>query len=220
MGKKHSTITIIGSLCGLAAFMGDFVVTSVLGYLYPGYHFLYQSQSELGISKSPVAVYMNAWGVIFSILVLVFAFALRKTIFSKGKWQRAAVWMLVIYGIGEGMGSGLFPNDKIGGQPTVSAIMHSIFSGIGDAGIVLLPYCLMKIFSKKDFPKLHGFAWFVGISGPLLIICFFLAGQHWIPLKGLWQRIYLLDYYVLVAILSVYLFNVRISFPAPAFPDD
>jgi hypothetical membrane protein len=207
MEHKHSTITIIGSLCGLAAFIGDFVVTSILGYLYPGYHFLYQSQSELGISKSPVAVYMNAWGVIFSILVLVFAYALRKTIFSKGGWQKAAVWMMVIYGLGEGMGSGLFPNDMIGSHYTVSAMMHSIFSGIGDAGIVLLPYCLLKVFPKNKFPKINRMSLFVGISGPVLIICFFLATHHFLPFKGLWQRVYLLDYYVLVITLAVFMKN-------------
>jgi hypothetical protein len=115
--------------------------------------------------------------------------------------------MMVIYGLGEGMGSGLFPNDIIGGHYTLSAMMHSIFSGIGDAGIVLLPYCLLKIFPKNKFPKLNAMALFVGISGPVLIICFFLAGQHWIPFKGLWQRIYLLDYYILVITLAIYMRN-------------
>jgi hypothetical protein len=146
---------------------------------------------------------MNVWGVIFSVVFVVFAYALQKTIFQKGMWQHAAVWLIAIYGVGEGAGSGLFPYNHIGGELTLSGQLHSIFSAIGDVAMVILPFALIKVFPRKDFPKLNLYAWVVAISGPALIIIFLLARQNLVPLKGLWQRLFLLDYYSLMMVIAI-----------------
>lgn len=203
MKNKSSTFVVITAACCFIACIGDFTVTFLIGYLYGDYNFLNQSESYLGTSESPVAVYMNTWGVIFSLLFVVYAYALRKTIFQKGLWQLAAVWLIVIYGIGEGAGSGLFPYDHIGNELTLSGKLHSIFSSIGDVALVLLPFVITKIFSKPFFPKLNLYAWFVALSGPVLIVIFILARQNIVPLKGLWQRLFLLDYYSLLVVIAI-----------------
>jgi Protein of unknown function (DUF998) len=203
MKKNPSFFIVIAAACCLVACVGDFAVTSIIGYYYKGYNFLTQSQSYLGTSNSPVATYMNTWGVIFSLLFLIYAYALKRTIFKHGFWQHLAVWLIVIYGVGEGAGSGLFPYNHIGSELTLLGKLHSIFSAIGDIAMVLLPFVLTKVFSKQSFPRLHLHARFVGISGPVLIIIFLLARQHIVPLKGLWQRLFLLDYYSLLIVIAI-----------------
>lgn len=203
MKSKSSKFTILAAVCCFIACIGDFAVTALIGYLYKGYNFLTQSQSYLGTSNSPVAIYMNTWGVIFSFLFLIYAYALRKTIFKDGLWHYMAVWLIAIYGLGEGAGSGLFPYNHIGNELTLSGKLHSIFSGIGDIAMVVLPFVLIKVFPKHFFPKLNLITWFVGISAPVLIIIFLLARQNIVPLKGLWQRLYLLDYYFLLIVVAI-----------------
>ncbi len=202
--KKHSSAFIVlAAACCFIVCIGDFAVTFLIGFIFKDYNFLNQSQSYLGTEDSPVAVYMNAWGVVFSLLFVVYAYALRKTIFKEGFWQLVAVWLIVIYGVGEGAGSGLFPYNHIGKELTLSGKLHSFFSGIGDVALVLLPFVITKIFPQPLFPKLNRYAWFVGISGPVLIIIFLLARQNIIPLKGLWQRLFLLDYYSLMIVIAI-----------------
>lgn len=203
MKNKSSTFIILAASSCFIACIGDFAVTFLIGFLYGDYNFLNQSESYLGTSNSPVAVYMNTWGVIFSLLCIVYAYALRKTIFKEGLWQLVAVWLIVIYGLGEGAGSGLFPYNHIGNELTLSGKLHSFFSAIGDVAIIFLPFVLLKIFPKQGFPKLNLYAWFVGISGPVLIIIFLLSRENIVPLKGLWQRLFLLDYYSLLIVIAI-----------------
>lgn len=203
MKNKSSTFILLAAVCCFIACMGDFAVTALIGYNYKEYNFLTQSQSYLGTANSPVAIYMNAWGVIFSILFLIYAYALRKTIFTKGRWQHIAVWLIAVFGFGEGAGSGLFPNNYNGNELSLSGKLHSIFSAIGDFAIVLLPFVLSKIFPKKVYPKLNAYIWFVGITAPILIIIFLFAKLNIVPQKGLWQRLFLLDYYLLLIVIAI-----------------
>lgn len=183
--------------------IGDFSVTFFIGYIYKGYDFLNQSESYLGISGSPVGVYMSIWGIIFSLLFTIYAFALGRTIFSTGKWQRAAVWLIFIYGIGEGVGSGLFPYNHIGNELTLSGKLHSLFSGIGVTALVLLPIVLWRVFPRHIFPRMNAYIRFVGWSGILLIVIFILSRLNIVPMRGLWQRLFILDYYSLMIVISI-----------------
>lgn len=198
--RTYSRLAII--TCFVAC-IGDFAVTFIIGFMHKGYNFLTQSESFLGTEDSPVAKYMNAWEILFTVLFLACAYSLYKAGFSKNRWQLTAVWLIVIYGLGEGLGSGLFPYNHIGNELTLSGKLHSLFSGIGVAALVALPYILLKVFPRKDFPKLNGFFLFVAISGPILVLIFLFSRQDLFPLRGLWQRLFLLDYYLMLMVLTV-----------------
>lgn len=191
------------------ACVGDFAVTFLIGFLDKDYDLLNQSESSLGSSNSPVAVYMNTWAWIFSLLFVISAIALRQTVFSKGRWQQIAVWLIVIYGIGEGIGSGLFPFDHIGNRLTLSGKLHSLFSGIGVAALAALPFVLRRIFPGKQFPKMNVFFLAVGLIGPLLIIMFILARAGVLPWRGLWQRLFILDYYSMLIVMCIHFLKRR-----------
>jgi len=188
--------------CCFTACIGDFALTFLIGFLHKDYNFLEQSESFLGTSDSPVAFYMNAWGVVFSMLFLMFAFAVYKTS-AKGFWGHAAVWLIAIYGLGEGIGSGLFPYNHIGGELTVSGKLHSLFSGIGVTALMALPFILVKAVSGAKFRAFRRFSRFVAVSGLLLVMAFLLSKEKILPLRGLWQRSFLLDYYLLLMAIAI-----------------
>lgn len=202
MGSTSASYGRIAVATCFAACIGDFAVTFVIGFLHGHYDFINQSESYLGTDDSPVAVYMNIWGVLFTILFVVCAWALRRTILSSGRWATIAVWLIAIYGIGEGMGSGLFPYNHVGAELTLSGKLHSLFSGIGVSALVALPYVLLKLFPASAFPALHRLFLIVAISAPTFILLFLLSKDNALPYKGLWQRLFILDYYLLLMVLA------------------
>lgn len=203
MITKSSWYVVFTAICCFIACIGDFAVTYIIGLVFKQYDPLNQSESFLGAAGSPVAAYMNAWEIIFSILFVLYAYGLRRTIFNKGVWQHAVVWLIVVYGLGEGIGSGAFPFNHAGGVLTFTGKMHLLFSTIGVLAMVVASFVLLKVFPKQLFPKIHAYALFVAVSGPAFIILFLLAKQHIIPLKGLWQRLFILDYYSLLIVITI-----------------
>ena len=206
---KNSTTSLIlfSGVAGIIASIGDFIVTSILGFLYPGYSFIHQTESYLGTADSPVALYMNMWGIIFCILLLIYSWGLKKTIFCKGKWQAFTVWLVAIYGVCEGAGSGIFPYDHIGQGLSNSAILHDVFGGAGGLSVALIPIAGAKIFSKALHPTLHRYSRFSFVAGLVLITIFLLSKGDVLPYKGLWQRIFILNYHLYLVVVSFCMLN-------------
>ena len=191
MGQDKESLIVsayLSPIAGLLAAGGDFLVTFILGALYPGYDFVHQSESYLGTADSPVANYMNVWGVIFCLLLMVFAYGLRKTIFINGVWQTMVVGCVLVYGLGEGAGSGLFPYNHVNGVLTLSGKLHSLFGGFAGIAIVFVPFACTKIFTKRSSPRMHAYSWFAFGSGLFLVIIFLISERGMIIYKGLWQR--------------------------------
>lgn len=203
MKTSSSRYVVFTAICCFIACAGDFAVTAVIGLIYKNYDALNQSESILGTSNSPVALYMNTWEVIFSILFVLFAHGLRKTIFNNGFWQRVSVWLIVIYGLGEGIGSGIFPYEHAGNGLALTGKLHLLFSTIGVVAIAVNSFVLLKIFPQKAFPWINMYTRFVAFSGLALIMLFLLAKMGLIPLRGLWQRLFIADYYSLLIVVAV-----------------
>lgn len=129
------------------ACIGDFFVTFLLGSLYKEYNFIEQPQSFLGTSDSPVALYMNIWGVLLGVLLIIFAFGLKEAFPQKTKWSVMAFWMVILYALGEGLGSGIFPYNHNGAVLTFSVKLHSVFGGIGMTALIFLPLVVTRIYT-------------------------------------------------------------------------
>lgn len=203
MKVKLFSLSYLSGIAGILAAAGDFVVTGILGALYPGYDFIHQSESYLGSDQSPVALYMNVWGIVFCFLLMFFAYGLRTTILNKGMWQFIAAWCVVLYGSGEGAGSGIFPHNHVNGVLTMTGQIHDLFGAVAGVGIVILPFAGTIIFSIKKYRRMHIYSWIVFITGPILIGMFLLSKQDIIPFKGLWQRLFILDYHVYLVALAI-----------------
>lgn len=203
MKTPASWFVVFTAVCCFVACLGDFAVTIIIGLISKNYDALNQSESVLGTSKSPVALYMNTWEVILSVLFVLFACGLQRTIFKKGFWQHVAVWLIVIYGLGEGIGSGIFPYEHTGDGLAFTGVLHLLFSSIGVVAIAVNSFVLLKVFPKNTFPRLNAYTRFVAFSGLTLIILFLLAKMQVIPMRGLWQRLFILDYYSLLIIVAI-----------------
>ena len=211
--KSLPLLLLVAGVSGILASIGDFIVTAILGSLYPGYSFVHRSESYLGTSDSPVALYMNTWGLVFCFLLIFFAWGLRSTIFRYGRWQTLIVALVVLYGLGEGAGSGLFPYNHVKNVLTLSGKLHSVFGALGGVAIVSIPFAGIKIFSKESFPRLHAYSKLVLIAGLILTVVFLVSDRDVISYRGLWQRIYLFNYHLYLSVLAMVMLKQKTITP-------
>ena len=203
MKKSDNLFTYFTATCGLLASCGDFIVTFILGALFPGYNSIHYSESYLGTSQSPVAFYMNTWGIVFFILLLIFAIGLRKFLFQQGKWQMTVVICVALYGLGEGLGSGLFPYNHINNVLTLSGKFHSFFGAVGGVALAIIPLGCYNIFRRELYSKLNRYSLIVFIAGIILVIPFLLSESGIISYRGLLQRVYILNYHVFFSVIAL-----------------
>lgn len=206
---SSSQYSKIAAITCFIATIGDFAITFLIGFLYKSYNFLTDSESNLGNDKSPVAIYMNTWTVLFGLLLITCAWCLFRTDFAKTKLHKLAIWLLIIYSMGEGIGSGLFPYNHVDGQLTTLGWLHSIFSGIGITAMVILSFVLIKLFSKKIFPGLNIAFWFFATTGAVFMLFCVLSRGNFLSDVGLWQRIYVLNYYGMLITLTMHVYHVN-----------
>lgn len=204
MSRSSSSYGKAAVVTSLVACIGDFLVTTIIGFVYKDYNSLTDSQSYLGTYDSPVAVYMNTWEVILGLLLLICTWCLYKTGFFKTGLHKVALWLLAIYAIGEGIGSGLFPFNHINHELTTTGWVHSVFSGIGITAMVILSFVLVSLFRRKMFPHLNKIFVCCAIAGSVFITLCLLSRKDFIEFVGLWQRLYLLAYYVMLIALMVH----------------
>ena len=151
------------------------IVTDIwFGSNYPGYNWKAQSLSYLGQRGSPVEQWVQLTSILFTILITFFAYSFYQ-INESNKWAGIAACMLIIYGLGEGLGSGFFPIDLPDAIVTMSSL--NVIAG-----------------------ELDGLG--------LLMASFFLIAKHFHPnnfitsYKGVWQRLYLFNYYIMLGVIN------------------
>ena len=185
----------------MLACAGDIVVPEILAGFYPGYDSLLQSESILGAAGSPVAGWFTAWSVCLALLFFVFAWGLQQAFWPTAKRMSLAAWLLVLYGIGEGLGSGVFPFNHNGGTLTLVGKLHSALSVIGSAALYLLPLVwLLK--PPAQGPRLRAISWTTLLLGGLFMLLFGAAKAGLCWGLGLWQRAYLVVFYIYLLTLA------------------
>ena len=107
--KSLAPILIAAGVSGILASMGDFMVTSILGSLYPGYSFIHRPESYLGTSDSPVALYMNTWGLVFCFLLIFFAWGLRKKFSNMVDGKHSSLRLLCCMVLARALAQDCFP---------------------------------------------------------------------------------------------------------------
>ena len=200
MNKRNLLIVLSVIACCIAC-VGDFVVLFVFGRQYPGYSQLYSTMSSLGATASPVSFVVSAWWIIMGLLFFVYALGFRLAFSPVNKYVNLAFWLIVIYGAGEGLGSGFFKANHQEGLFILTAFIHDILGGIGVAAIVFLPLVMQKIIPSSAIPGFHLLSKFVFVTGFILLLLFTLrftnnGESELFRLKGLWQRLFVLVYYL------------------------
>ncbi|MBW1654618.1 DUF998 domain-containing protein [Flavobacterium quisquiliarum] len=212
MNTKQSNWFKIAALLCIIVCIADFIVLFVLGNYYPGYSHLRNTMSSLGASASPVSAILSTWWIGIGIAFVFFGFQFRKAFDSNAKNVKIASGLIVLYGLGEGIGSGIFKADRIRGKMTNSFIMHDIAGGIGLIAALLLPLFMHKVILKKENPLFYRLSWIVFITGIITMLLFtihFSSGETNVIIhyKGLWQRLFLLNLYVYFIVISIIMYH-------------
>lgn len=201
-------IVFTGSAACVAGCAGDFLSLFILGKKYPGYSQLFDTMSSLGSSASPVSDKISVLWVILGVLIIIFAFGFRTAYSSGNKYVKIVFWLLILYGMGEGLGSGLFKADHIAGSYTTSLIIHDVLGGAGVAAILILPLIVTKIKPFFSSPGFKIFSRITLILGTFFLILFtfrFLPdGENILArYKGLWQRMFVMVYYIYMIAIGI-----------------
>ena len=206
--RNRRLFTVLSALACLIAVAGEFTTMFLYGARYPGYSQMRDTLSHLGASASPVSAQVSAWWVIMGALMILFGIGIRSTFRGGGRNAGRSAWLVILYGLGEGFGSGLFKADRIAGELSASAFIHDIVGGIGVAAILLLPLFMRKIVSREAFPFFERMSRIIFIGGFITIGLFLFRyssnSENFLSLnKGLWQRLFLLNTYTYFSTIAV-----------------
>ena len=198
----------IAATVGIAACLGDLYMTHLLATWYPGYKPLLQPMSDLGHEGSPVERITSTWWVIMGLMFMVFGYGFHQAYRHYGKPAKAAAWMLALYGIGEGLGSGLISGTPGKTFQTASSIFHNLLGAAGIMAAILLPFIMMKIYNARRSSAFYLYSWFTSVAAIFFLALFLIANVYhpegsWITYLGLWQRLVMLLYYIYFLCLGV-----------------
>ncbi len=202
------TLSYSSAVLCVTACIADLILIYIFGKQIPDFNQLKSTLSSLGVSTSPVADAVTVWSVVLGIIFVIFAIGFRATFHTYGQLIHKASWLIVIYGLGEGVASGLFRAEKINGELTNMAYLHDFLGGIGVVALLLLPFVMRKIFSAFSFPIFFRFSGIVSAIGLLSTILFsfrleYFAGSFLYNYSGLWQRIFLINYYAYFTVIAI-----------------
>ncbi len=201
MSAPSSAWVKAGVISCLLACAGDVVVPEILAGSYPGYNPVMQSESILGAAGSPVAGWFTVWSLCLALLFFVFAWGLQQAFWPTAKRMSLAAWLLMLYAIGEGLGSGIFPFNHSDGVLTVMGKLHAAMSVMGSAALYLLPLVWL-LRPPVQGPRLRAISWATLLLGGLFMLLFGAAKAGLCWGLGLWQRAYLVVYYVYLLTLA------------------
>lgn len=217
MNTAQINWTRIMAIICIMACISDFIVVFVLGNYYSGYSQVKNTMSSLGASISPVSDIISVWWICIGIIFICFGVIFRKTFKGNSKNIKLGSLLIIFYGLGEGIGSGLFKADKIDGKMTGSFMLHSLAGGIGVIAALLLPLVLRKMIETQKKSQFYIFSWIVFAFGLITTVLFtfrFSPNEtNFISLyKGLWQRLFLLNLYIYFIVLSVIMYGKETKF--------
>jgi len=214
MTKRDKSIILWGAISGMIVCTGDFAVLLVFGAYYPGYSQQYSTMSSLGASVSPVSGMVSGAWIVLGVLCVFFGYSFWKAFVPATRYTFLAAWLLVIYGLGEFVGSGVFKADHIGNTVTNSAVVHGILGTIGLTALAILPLVMLKIIPRRSHPRFYALSWMVFVVGIVLAILFnsrfFHAHENQLDrLEGLWQRLLVLNYYIYLFAIILKMLKIR-----------
>lgn len=213
--KNSRKLIIAGAIAGIFGCVGDFAALYIFAQYYPGYSRLRDTMSALGASISPVSTAISTWWVILGLIFIFFGIGFNAAFSQKGKYGKIATWLIILYGAGEGIGSGVFRADHVAGGLTAIAIIHNIVGGIGVLAALMLPVIMQKIIPKKKLPGFHLFSKIILVTGILTLSVFILRfvlpeTDSIVNFKGLWQRLFVLTIYVYMVRIAIMMISEQL----------
>ena len=207
----------VAAVVCIATCIADIAVLNILGSCYPGYSQLKNTMSSLGASVSPVSNQISSWWIFIGLIFIFFGIGFRKAFAEKCKSAKFASWLIILYGVGEGIGSGAFKANHAADTMATSLIIHDVLGGVGVVAILNLPLVLLKVFPKKELPWFYILSWIVFVAGIVMMLLFsyrISTNENNVLMiyQGLWQRLSLLNTYLyFIAIAFIMLKKVKFN---------
>jgi len=215
--KSKKKYIILASIAGLIACIGDFAALYIFAAFYPGYNQLTDTMSALGASVSPVSNGISIWWIMLGLLFIFFGTGVKKAFAENEKYSTIASWLIILYGLGEGIGSGVFKADHLANGLATTAIIHNIVGGMGVFTILALPLVMPNLITKTDTPGFHRMSKIIFIAGMVTLLLFMFrfvpsADEFIASNKGLWQRLFVLNSYIYLVTIAVIMIKKQINF--------
>jgi hypothetical protein len=206
--NKSGGYIIMSSIACIFACTGEFVALFLGGAFYPGYSQLRDTMSSLGTSVSPVSAEISTWWVIMGFLLIIFGTGFYKAFSGNGQFAKIASWLIIIYGLGEGIGSGAFKAENVAIGMFPSALIHDLLGGIGVTAIIFFPLIVQKVITKNEMPvftRLSKIVFITGIFTVFLFLFRYLKDENdfFTVYKGLWQRLFMLNSYIYLSAIAI-----------------
>jgi hypothetical protein len=202
--NHKKALIIIAALAGILGCLIDLWATYFLGNRIDGYSQFRGTMSQMGISSSPVAKEVAICWIAMGILIIIFGLGIRIAYEDRKETMIIISWLLILYGFGEGLVSGIFPADKAGQAHTWTGIVHNMIGGVGVTAIMLFPLYMLKVL--PDFKWISIIVFSIGITGIILfgIGRLVAATDNVLSVyKGSWQRLYVINYYIYIIIIAL-----------------
>ena len=188
--KYKITFIRITALAGILGCLIDLGGTFVLGNRIDGYNQFKHTMSQMGILSSPVAKEIAFCWIAMGSLLILFALGIRVAYEEKKKLAIITSWLIILYGFGEGLVSGIFPADKAGEVHTWIGIVHNAIGGVGVIAIMIYPLVMIRII--PSFKMISIIVFYIGVVGVVLfgIGRLVSAPDNLLAIyKGSWQRL-------------------------------
>jgi hypothetical protein len=212
--KTSSVYTIITAYACIVACIGGFSALFIFGAMYPGYSHLKDTISYLGMSASPVSDQISTCWIIVGVTFVFFGTGFNKAFSENRKYVNIASLLIILYGLGDEIGSGAFKADLVGDRMSTAYFIHDTIGGIGVTGILLLPLIMQKIISKDEMPGFHKLSKVIFLTSIIMVglFLFRFSPDQTIFLaiyKGIWQRMFALSIYTYFIAIAVVIIKMK-----------
>lgn len=194
------------SICLIVTMIIDVVLPFVLARFYRGFKHKTTALSVLGSKQSPTKNVYNVWCIISGVVFCIFAVVLN--IKALSGYGIAIMILLVAYGVGCEIMSGLFPLDSDCEYKDVSSKVHGYGSAIGFTALLFVPLVMGLMLTSINTAL--AVISFVAFGVAFVFFAFFIMGEKdkfaktVLRYGGLWQRLVMVAVYAPIIALCIY----------------
>jgi hypothetical membrane protein len=207
-------LTKMCAVSGMCAASLDIPIITVIGELRPHYSSLERYASVLGVTGKPYAMIVSGWWILYGILLVIFSIGLLRSMERKNPLRWVGPVLIMIFGIFDGVGSGIFPCDPGCAGKTAIGRMHHVVSIVGT--VALLPAPLFMWLAWREDHRWKSYGRFTIVVQAAAVVFFFALGSarldvvvaYFGKIEGLLQRMLYLVYYVWMIPVGVRLFRL------------
>ena len=177
----------------------DNLLPLVLAHFYPNYIHKEMALSVLGSRQSPVKWIYNIWCIVSGVVFCIAPYTLYREI---NCGLTIAIWiLLVIYGIGCEIISGVCPLNENRQEEDIRTRIHGSSSAIGFMTLLIVPL-LLALLQLQMSKLIMGLISLFSFVTAFVLFCFFIIGEKEkfsstiLRYGGLWQRLVLISCYI------------------------